>query len=75
MLAFYQRQVWRKPKLLFGHAHSIFLFAHFFKVKTSEPFQPKGIISTCMVLHDFERKCIEEAFGCKVTAIGAVAKS
>ena len=66
MLSYYQRQMRRKPALLFGHAHSIYLFANFLKQKNLEPFRPKGIISTCMVLHDFERKRIEETFGCKV---------
>ncbi|NWF57403.1 MAG: phenylacetate--CoA ligase family protein [Syntrophaceae bacterium] len=66
MLAFYQRQLRRKPKLLFGHAHSIYLFANFLRQKKLEPFRPKGILSTCMVLHDFERRRIEETFGCRV---------
>ncbi|MEJ5359830.1 MAG: hypothetical protein WHT06_14305 [Desulfobacterales bacterium] len=66
MLAFYQRQLRRKPKLLFGHAHSIYLFSNFLKKRGLKPFRPKGIISTCMVLHDFERRVIEETFGCKV---------
>ncbi len=66
MLGFYRRQIRRKPALLFGHAHSLYLFANFLKQKKLEPFRPKGIISTCMVLHDFERKRIEETFGCKV---------
>lgn len=66
MLAFYERQMRRKPTLLFGHAHSIFLFANFLQQKNLSRFRPKGIISTCMVLHDFERKRIEETFGCQV---------
>jgi phenylacetate-CoA ligase len=66
MLAFYQRQMRRRPSLLFGHAHSIFLFTNFMLQKGLRPFRPKGIISTCMVLHDFERKRMEETFGCKV---------
>ena len=66
MLAFYQRQRRRKPTLLFGHAHSLFFFANFLKQKGLEPFRPKGIISTCMVLHDFERMRIEETFGSRV---------
>jgi phenylacetate-CoA ligase len=66
MFGFYQKQMRRKPALLFGHAHSIYLFANFLKQKGLEPFRPKGIISTCMVLHDFERKAIEETFSCKV---------
>ena len=66
MLDFYQRQMRRKPTLLFGHAHSIFLLASFLQQNNLEPFRPKGIISTCMVLHDFERKRIEATFGCKM---------
>ena len=66
MRGFYQRQIMRRPTLLFGHAHSIFLFANFLNKENLKPFRPKGIISTCMVLHDFERKRIEETFKCKV---------
>ena len=56
------------PSLLFGHAHSLHLFAEY--LRTARPnvaIRPRGIISTCMVLHDFERRTIEEVFRCKVT--------
>lgn len=56
-----------RPTLLFGHAHSIYLFAKFLELKGLADIRPKGIISTAMVLHDFERKLIESVFGCKVT--------
>ncbi|MGE4441523.1 MAG: phenylacetate--CoA ligase family protein [Desulfomicrobium sp.] len=56
-----------KPTLLFGHAHSLYLFARFVQQNELSPIRPKGIISTAMVLHDFERDLIEEVFDCKVT--------
>ena len=56
------------PSMLFGHAHSLYLFAGFLKTKRPETrIKPHGILSTCMVLHDHERKLIEEVFDCKVT--------
>lgn len=67
MLNFYAGIKKARPTLLFGHAHSIYLFAKFLELKGLADIRPKGIISTAMVLHDFERKLIESVFGCKVT--------
>jgi phenylacetate-CoA ligase len=56
------------PSMLFGHAHSLYLYAGYLKTKRPEvKIRPHGILSTCMVLHDFERGLIEEIFQCKVT--------
>ncbi|QEM68657.1 phenylacetate--CoA ligase family protein [Geobacter sp. FeAm09] len=64
----YHRILRRKPPvILFGHAHSLFLFARFIQQKGLPAITPRGIISTCMVLHDFERATIEKVFGCRVT--------
>lgn len=57
----------RPPSLLLGHAHSLYLFAQFLKSRGPSGIRPKGIISTAMVLHDWERQAIEEVFQCKVT--------
>jgi len=57
----------KQPTILFGHAHSLYLFALFLKKEGIEGVRPKGVISTAMVLHDFERVLMEEVFGCKVT--------
>jgi len=52
-----------QPGMLFGHAHSLYLYAGYLKTKRPEvKIRPHGILSTCMVLHDFERKLIEEVF-------------
>lgn len=67
MLAFYRELQDKTPAILFGHAHSLFLFARFLEVRNLSGIHPRGIISTCMVLHDFERKTIEKVFGCRVT--------
>lgn len=57
----------KQPSILFGHAHSLYLFAMFLKKEGVYDIRPRGVISTAMVLHDFERALIEEIFGCKVT--------
>lgn len=67
MLDFHRRLVSSRPTLLFGHAHSLYLFARFLEKRGLHDVRPRGIISTCMVLHDFERSLIEEMFSCKVT--------
>ena len=67
MLQFHQALCKKPPAILFGHAHSLFLFARFMEQKGLSGIRPRGIISTCMVLHDFERQTIEKVFGCRVT--------
>lgn len=57
----------RPPSLLFGHAHSLYLFANFARGSGGPRIRPKGIIATAMVLHDFERRLIEDVFACPVT--------
>jgi phenylacetate-CoA ligase len=57
----------KRPALLFGHAHSVFLLADFFHRNGVRGYKPKGIITTAMVLHDWQRRRIEETFGCLVT--------
>jgi phenylacetate-CoA ligase len=67
MQDFYSQLKQKRPSILFGHAHSLYLFAKFLETKGLSDIRPRGIISTCMVLHDFERDTIEKMFGCKVT--------
>ncbi len=57
-----------RPTLLFGHAHSIFIFAQFIQgMGLTSDVRPRGIISTSMMLMPHERKFIEEVFGVNVT--------
>lgn len=56
-----------RPELTFGHAHSVFLLADFLATKGLPVHRPRGIITTAMVLHDWQRQRIESVFGCKVT--------
>jgi phenylacetate-CoA ligase len=67
MMRFYNEAREKKPTLLFGHAHSLFLLAKFLRSRSLTDIRPKGVISSAMVLHDFERTEIEEIFGCRVT--------
>lgn len=67
MREYYAILMKKKPVILFGHAHSLFLFAMFLEQNGLTGIRPKGIISTCMVLHGFERETIERVFGCRVT--------
>lgn len=58
----------RPPSMLFGHAHSLYLFATFLRAKLPNVrIRPKALLSTCMVLHDFEREVISSTFDCPVT--------
>jgi phenylacetate-CoA ligase len=67
MMRFYGEVRRKRPTLLFGHAHSLFLFARFLRKESLMDLRPKGIISSAMVLHEFERTEMEEVFGCRVT--------
>jgi phenylacetate-coenzyme A ligase PaaK-like adenylate-forming protein len=60
---------WRRerPKAIFGHAHSIYLFARHVLEKGHQDLRPKSIVATSMMLLNHERQIIEQAFGCKVT--------
>ncbi len=55
------------PSLLMGHAHSLYLLAEFLCTRDKPDIRPRAIISTAMVLHDWERRSIEEVFQCPVT--------
>jgi phenylacetate-CoA ligase len=56
-----------RPELIFGHAHSVFLLADFLRRHGLPVHRPRGIITTAMVLHDWQRRRIEDVFGCPVT--------
>lgn len=62
-------RLWRRehPEIVFGHSHSIYIFARFLIENGIEDLRPSGIISTSMMLLPTERSVIEEAFSCKVT--------
>jgi phenylacetate-CoA ligase len=67
MSAFVREWQMKKPTLLRGHSHSIYIFASFCARQGITSVRPKAIISSSMMLIDTERKVIEQAFGCKVT--------
>jgi phenylacetate-CoA ligase len=55
-----------EPDILFGHSHSLYLFARYVIDHGIMDLRPRGIISTSMMLLANERVVIEQAFGCKV---------
>ena len=67
MMAFVNR--WREynPGIMFGHSHSLYLFATFIQEHGIRDIRPKGIISTSMMLLLQERERIEHVFRCKLT--------
>ena len=56
-----------KPVVIFGHSHSIYVFAQFVLANKIQNLKPKGIVATSMMLLEHERVVIEQAFSCKVT--------
>lgn len=62
-------QRWRaeKPGAVFGHAHSIYIFAKYLVEEGVTDLRPAGIVATSMMLLEHERELIELAFDCKVT--------
>ena len=54
----------KPPALLWGHAHALYHFACFVEKSGITGIQPKGMYSAGMVLHDWERKKVEEVFNC-----------
>jgi phenylacetate-CoA ligase len=53
--------------VLYGHSHSIYLFADFLMNHNFSVPSPRGIVSTSMMLMENERQTIEEVFKTKVT--------
>jgi phenylacetate-CoA ligase len=56
-----------RPGLVFGHAHSLYLLACSLKKAGVDDIRPNGIVSTAMILHDWQRAVIERVFGVPVT--------
>ncbi len=54
-------------KVIFGHAHSIYIYAKFLEDEGLKPAALDGVIATSMMLLDNERQVIERVFDCKVT--------
>jgi phenylacetate-CoA ligase len=67
LAAYAKRQRRAQPGLIFGHAHSVYLLAKFVERHGPVGIRPRGIITTAMVLHDWQRRIIEKVFACPVT--------
>ncbi len=67
LAAFARRLRRRRPGLIFGHAHSVYFFADYLRTTGQAGIRPRGIITSAMVLHDWQRRVIEEVFRRPVT--------
>ena len=56
-----------RPTLLYGHSHSLFVLAEYVRKLGISGINPKGILSTSMMLMPHERRTVESVFGIKVT--------
>jgi phenylacetate-coenzyme A ligase PaaK-like adenylate-forming protein len=64
MLEFAKKMQKKPPSLIWGHAHGLYTFAKFLNKNGINNIRPKGIYSAGMVLHDWERKKVEDVFQC-----------
>ncbi|HEY8940789.1 MAG TPA: hypothetical protein VIM59_11390 [Cellvibrio sp.] len=67
MTAFIKHWQQFQPEVIFGHSHSIFIFAKYLVENKIQALRPQGIVTTSMMLLDHERAIIEQAFNCRVT--------
>lgn len=67
MQDFVARMAHVRARGLFGHAHSLFVFARYLKESGTAAPAVEAIIATSMMLLESERAVIEEVFGCPVT--------
>jgi phenylacetate-CoA ligase len=67
MARFAHRVLRKPPSLIFGHAHSVYVLAEYWRSANHRPLRPRGIIATAMVLYDWQRRIIEDVFDCPVT--------
>jgi phenylacetate-CoA ligase len=60
---------WRRerPRIIFGHSHSLYVLAVFLRRLGIDHVLPQGIVSTSMTLMEPERRVMEEVFQCRVT--------
>lgn len=66
ILRFVRQWKRRRPTLLFGHAHSLYILACGLAKLGIRDLRPRGILSTSMMLVPHERQKIEKVFQCRV---------
>lgn len=64
--AFRDQLVESRIHFLFGHAHSLYLFARYLEGVEHRGLDIRGIVSTSMMLLPAERAVIERVFGCRM---------
>lgn len=57
-----------RPKMILGYASSLYVFARFLRERNIDARETgiRVVVSTSEVLYDWQRKLIEEVFGCRI---------
>jgi phenylacetate-CoA ligase len=66
MSVFAKRLARDRVRFLFGHSHSLYIFAQYVRNHPVSGLRVNGIVSTSMMLLPSERRVIEQVFGCRV---------
>jgi len=66
MKEYAERMIEFKPKFIRGYPSSIYFFAIFLREEGINGIYPKAVLTTAEMLFPFQRKLIEEVFGCGV---------
>ena len=66
MESFAEDLVAHPASIVFGHAHSLYVFALFVRSRRIKGIAPRGIISTAMILLEKQRSVIESVFQARV---------
>jgi phenylacetate-CoA ligase len=64
--AFARRVLHERPMMLFGHAHSLYLFARFWEARALPAYQFRAALCTAMPLPHHERETLQSVFGAAV---------
>src|SRR5439155_19857208 len=63
---FVRKQIRNPARIVFGHAHSVYLIARYVQEQGITNLSFKSAITSAMVLHDYERRAIEQSLRCRV---------
>lgn len=66
LLEFHRRITKYRPRIIMGHAHSVYQFARFCLENDLKMPPLQGVVTTAMTLLELERRVIEEGFGAPV---------
>lgn len=66
MFVYAKKLLQYRPKVIVGYASPLYRFAKFLEEKEITGINPKSIISSAELLHDYQKELVESVFECKV---------